>query len=111
MSNKNAIEQWSSSAYGRQFLSVEKTATDRALKSLAGPSILLQGQSLAIENLLELDFPQLEAVAAHADPGHELYTLAADPAYLPFTDKSFSSAALLPSRHPSSMSNREKHSY
>ena len=90
----NSVNNWLTSAHGQQFLALEKEATDRAMRSLAGPNVLLVGNGLQQEKLLELDFPFLIKVDSEELDQSDVLRIVADEAFLPFVEDSFASVLL-----------------
>lgn len=83
---------WINSLYAQNFLRVEKTFTDRALRQISGPSVLLLGPDFSSELLAELDFPQLVSVASPRST--KSASIKADNAFLPFANRSFASVVV-----------------
>lgn len=104
MRNPFDQRQWLACKRAEHFLEVEKVHTDRALRQIGGPNVLLLGNLIDHALLLELDFPQLVWVTQDtnsqdteknsAAKNNVNYSLAADSAFLPFEEGSFSSVIL-----------------
>ena len=92
---------WLQSEYGRSFMDAESVFTDKALRQIGGPRVLLIGDLFQTNKLLDLDFPQLlkvlpeqtkaTVVGSSATPFTQVL---ADPAFLPFAPNTFSSVIL-----------------
>ena len=93
--------EWLKSEYGGSFIAAESVYTDKAMRQIGGPRVLLIGDLFQSNKLLELDFPQLLKVVpncAKHQPGETkdvtFTQVLADPAFLPFAANTFSSVIL-----------------
>lgn len=93
--------EWLESEYGGSFIAAESVYTDKALRQIGGPRVLLIGDLFQSNKLLELDFPQLLKVVPNRAKGQSgvcndvaFTQLLADPAFLPFEANTFSSVIL-----------------
>ena len=94
MSSKST-SSWLQSKHAEHFFDLEKAATDKLFRCLSGPNVLLMGDAINADKLVEFDFPQLVKVAHATELATENHDLAADCAFLPFQESSFS-AVIVP---------------
>ena len=92
---------WLQSEYGRSFMATESVFTDKALRQIGGPRVLLIGDLFQTSSLLELDFPQLLKVVPDCSKAQAgvcndvtFTQVLADAAFLPFAPNTFSSVIL-----------------
>ncbi len=91
---QQSLTDWLETPYASQFLAVEREFTDRAFRHLSGPNVLLLSNFVNQELLLQMDFPNLQRVCRHRSMCSTDYSLAADNAFLPFSEASFASVLL-----------------
>lgn len=94
MSQSFKHQQWRESPQAERFFELEKPFSDQAMRRLAGPNVLLLGNLLQRDHLLNLGLPQLVQVTDQFFAQQDDSSLAADAAFLPFQDDSFASVLL-----------------